>query len=150
NVLSDLSNSPIIPSAGGLGFNSAADYVTKSQMQQTQVEANTPLNRYAFTGKIDFQPVDNIDITVGATVDHTNTHLFDYYFSMFDAANNPERIQDNYTAFARFRETFKSGPEDLIQNAYYTVEFSSVNNSQVIQDPSLKDNLLQYGYLGSF
>lgn len=150
NVLNNITNNPIVPAANGLGFNSSADYVTLNQMQKTQVETNTALNRYAFTGKLDFQPADNIDFTVGATVDKTDYRAFIYSFSMFNAANNPEVIQNNYTAFARFRQTFKSNPEDMIQDAYYTVEFSYVNKNSTVQDPNLKNNYFQYGYLGSF
>jgi len=150
SVLSSITTNPILPSPTGVGYYPAADYVTLAQMQSSQKEYNTPLNRYSFTGKLDFQPTDNIDITVGATTDHTDYNDFYYPFSMFNSNNNPEIIQNNTTAFARFRQTFNSGPEDMIQDAYYTVEFSYVNNSETVQDPTLKNNYFDYGYLGSF
>jgi len=150
SVLNSINANPILPSPSGQGYYPAAEYVTMAQMQHSQAVSNIPLSRYSFTGKLDFQPVDNIDITVGATTDHTDHNAFIYDFSMFNSANNPEVIQDNYTAFARFRQTFKSGPEDMIQDAYYTVEFSYVNNSEIVQDPTLKGNVFEYGYLGKF
>ena len=127
--------------------------VTASRLQQSKVDPNTSLNKYSFTGKLDFQPKDNIDITLGATAEiMARTGMTSiYYFSMFNSINNPQTVFNNYsTTFARFRQTFKSNPEDAIQDAYYSVEFSYVNNTTVVQDPTLKDNLFEYGYVGSF
>lgn len=150
SVLQSIINNPVIPAPNGQGFNPTADYVTMNQMEKSQVEPNTASSSYAFTGKIEYKPTDNIDFTVGANTDRTDYRAYIYTFSMFNSDNNPEVINTDYSGFARFRQSFVSSPDALIQDAYYTIQFSYVNNQQVVQDPNLKDNYFEYGYLGTY
>jgi len=150
NVLSDINNNPVRQSPSGTGYVSNAAFVTLDQMHQTNAVANNQAGSYAFSGKIDFQPADNVDFTIGGTIDNTTRNAFIYEFSLFDAANNPQVVNNDYTAFARFRQNFKSNPNAVIQDAYYSIEFSYTNKQQTVQDQRLQDDYFGYGYIGSF
>ena len=130
DVLSRVTNDPIRISPSGVGFVSNASFVTLDQMHQTNALANDQSGSYSFTCKLEYQPVENIDITLGGTIDNTTRNAFIYGFSLFDAGNNPQVINNDYTAFARFRQNFKSDPNAAITGAYYSIEFSYIPTSK--------------------
>jgi hypothetical protein len=150
DVLAQIKANPVRQSPIGQGYISNASFVTMDQMQKTRVEANTDQSTYSFTGKMDFQPADNIDITVGGTVDNSTRNAFVYTFAMFNSDNNPQVINNNYRGFARFRQSFKSDSNSVIRDAFYTIQFTYTDGESLVQDPRLKDNYFGYGYLGRF
>jgi outer membrane receptor protein involved in Fe transport len=150
DVLARIKANPVVQSPVGNGYISSASFVTLDQMQKTRVEPNTAAGSYSFTGKLDFQPKDNIDVTLLGAVDHSNRNAFIYAYSMFNAANNPQVLGDNYRASARFMQRFKSDSNSLIQDAFYTIQLSFTDGESTVQDPRLKDNFFGYGYLGRF
>jgi hypothetical protein len=150
NVLADIRNTPVRNSPLGQGIVSSASFVTSDQMTKTRMEANTALGTYTFVGKLNFQPSKDINVMMGGSMDHTSRNAFYYSYSMFNFDHNPQVIENNERVFLRFRQRFKNDDKALIQDAWYTFELSYTNNDQVVQDPRLKDNFFDYGYLGTF
>jgi hypothetical protein len=150
DVLAQIKANPVVQSPSGVGYLSSASYVTLDQMQTTRVEANTAQGSYSFTGKLEFQPKDNVDITLGGTVDNSTRNAYVYPYAMFNADNNPQVIGKNYRGFLRFRQSFRSDSNSLIQDAFYTIQLSYTDGESTVQDPRLKDNFFGYGYLGTF
>ncbi len=150
--LEELKNDPLSASPLGQGFVSNAEYVTKSDMVKSRVRENTNQFGYSFSGKLDFQPVENINITAGGTVDRNDRNEYIYSFSMFNFENNPQRIDDNYRAFVRFRQNFKTSDDTnaLIKNAYYTIQADYSRFNYTRWDERLKDDPFKYGYIGKF
>ncbi|MGZ5242592.1 MAG: TonB-dependent receptor domain-containing protein [Bacteroidia bacterium] len=150
--LAQLKNDPLSPSPLGQGFVSNAEYVTKDDMVLSRVRPNTKQLSYSFNGKLDFQPVENVNITAGGTIDHNDRNDYIYAYSMFNAENNPQRLDDNYRAYVRFRQNFKtsSDPDALIKNAYYTIQADYSRFNYKRWDEELKDDAFKYGYIGKF
>ncbi|RYD83636.1 MAG: TonB-dependent receptor [Sphingobacteriales bacterium] len=150
--LDQLKRNPISASPLGQGFVSNAEYITKNDLERTRVRPNTQQLNYSFSGKLDFQPTDAVNITAGGSLDRNNRNEYIYSYSMFNYENNPERLDDNYRAFIRYRQNFKiTDTASLIKNAYYTIQADYSNTTYKRWDENLKDeNPFSYGYIGQF
>ena len=127
-----------------------AEFVTMNDLTTSGIKPNTALQDYDFTGKFDIQPSDNINITLGGQVTHSDANAYIYQFSMFDYNQNPEVINNTYRGYVNFRQSFKSSPNAAVKNAFYSVHFDYTNSNSVTQDPNHKTNFFDYGYLGQF
>lgn len=149
DVLERLENDPLIASPQG-GFVSTANFITKNDLYTTRVKPNTQRLNYSFTGKLNFAPTENIDITLGGVVDRTDANAYIYTFNLFNAKYNPQTTGNNYRLFGRYEQRFLTSPESVIQNPYYSLQADMIYSNGVTQDRELKDNVWAYGYIGQY
>lgn len=155
STLAQLEANPIIPEPGGTGFNSAADYVTSSQLYTQTWHLNDAVDQISLTGKLNFHVNNNVKITAGASylynVNASNTYqneLYNYY-------ENPQSTQTNYKGFIRLTQKFntsegKDKKSALIKNAFYSIQAEYSHTGYLTDDPSFGANYFDYGYVGKF
>ncbi len=152
DVLADLQANPLRPKGVGVGFNDNSDYIHLDQLDHLKYKANAAGASFRMSGKFDFKPSANTNVTLGGSFDHGSAHTWQYVYSVYNADNNPQDISNNYRVFARFTQKFTndSAYKGVIKNAYYSIQADySLTNSKD-QDDTHKDNLFNYGYIGKF
>ncbi len=131
-------------------FLPAASYVGNSGITTVAYHPNIPSQSYSFTGKLEYQPVNNITITAYASGNYNSYLAYIPSFSMFNTANNPQVINETYRGFIRFKQNIATDPKSIIQGASYSIQgdYQTVRNTT--WDKNLKDDYFKYGYIGTF
>ncbi len=152
-LLADIQKNPL--RQFGEGFvprtsflNNPNDYVN------VKVRPDAGNNRLSFSGKLDFQPTNNITVTLGGTYDQTSGRNYSYAGSLLNSQNNSVFKNSAFRTYARFRQKFGGNSKDqsasLIQNAFYTFQVDYTQAKQSDQDANLGQNPFQYGHFGYF
>ncbi|MEA3495917.1 MAG: carboxypeptidase-like regulatory domain-containing protein [Bacteroidota bacterium] len=156
---------PLSPSPNGIGFVPSAEYLTKDDMEKVNTHVGIPSFSYNVNLKLDFQPVENVNITAGGQAGHSKGHGYNYYHSLFNYENAAQQliIRNTYRGYLRFTQRFKnkkvSKKEALskenqkkfkISNAYYTLMVDYTKQYNYNHHEVHKDNYFDYGYVGKF
>jgi outer membrane receptor protein involved in Fe transport len=133
-------------------FIGQSNFITNSGIQSTKIRPNTPRQEYNVTGKLDFQPVQNVSITAGGSANYAQYLQYIGSYSLFNSENNPQVITQNYRGYVRFKQYFTTGNDShsYIKNAYYSLQADYSTARQNVQDQDLKDDYFSYGYVGKF
>ncbi|MFN0187359.1 MAG: carboxypeptidase-like regulatory domain-containing protein [Bacteroidia bacterium] len=152
-------SNPIVPflTTGGAGSNSAAVLFRASDFDKVDNKNNVDQIGYRFTAKLDFQPVENTNITVGGSFNVNDRTSFAINRSMYNFDENPNIKDTDYRIFTRITQriasTYKSeegANSSTFKNVYFTFQAEFNKNQQLNQDPNHKDSFWNYGYFGKF
>lgn len=165
--LNDIRENPLILS--GSGIQKQVDFVTNDDMERVDIRPNLVKDRISATAKLDFQPVQNINFTLGGTFNWENggsnfwNNNFLRRFELYNPQHMPDRTGYVYRAFGRLTQRFgnnqggnDAGAEDgsqrssAISNAYYQLQFDYTRTYNRTQDPMFEDRFFEYGYAGQF
>ncbi|MGB1204540.1 MAG: TonB-dependent receptor domain-containing protein [Chitinophagales bacterium] len=169
SALAVIRETPLIRSNASSGFLKQADFVTKNQMTHNDLKPNVKKDEYSFAGKLDFQPIQNLNFTFGGTYNYRTggtlrrtANYKDYMrrFEMFNAHHMPDVTTQVYRMYGRFTQRFANSNSEnnadenakpsVLQNAYYSVQFDYTKSKSGQQDPIFQDNFFDYGYVGKF
>ncbi len=154
DVYEGIKANPYRPGLFGTGVNQNAEFVRASDMTLEKVRPNAGQNRVSIAGKVDWQPNDQIGVTIGGNYDRTAGNVYARANSLFNRDNVGNFENNTYRGYVRFRQNFGRGAENQggsIKNAYYSVQFD-YTKTKTYQDggDGLGDNAFNYGYLGKF
>ncbi len=148
---------PISTSATSAGFNNAAAFFKANDFEKVDNKNNVDQIGYRFTAKLDFQPVDNTNITLGGSFNVNDRTSFAINRSVFNFEENPNIKDTDYRIFARITQriasTYKSAEGEnssAFKNVYFSFQAEFNKNKQVNQDPNHKNNFWNYGWFGKF
>jgi len=157
DVYDDLSQAPLTAtSSGGTVFRLKSEFLNNDSFEKTKTKLNTGLTGFRFSGKFDFQPVDNLTITLGGSFDQSNRNDYNHNNSLYNFDNNRQNDQSTWRVFARLTQRLGSGKgtdeksASTIKNAYYSVQIDYTQTKQTVQDENNGDNFFNYGYIGKF
>lgn len=158
DVLADLEKNPLKPNPNGSNtLVQSSQFITKADMEHVKAKQNTRSNYMRLNGKLDFSPIENLNITLGGMVDYNNRHDYIYEYSLFNPTNNAQSIDKTWRVYGRLQQKFNSAPEGKeeksasnLKNAFYTLQASYTKVKNIEQDDNHKDNFFDYGYLGKF
>lgn len=150
DVLNNIRNRPFRFAPDNVRYVPQAEFIGFNDFEEIKVRPNTEDESYNFSGKLDFQPVENINITGGGQFNYGRRDAYIRQYALFNYENNPEVIDNTYRGYVRFRQNFKSDTGSAIQNAFYSVQFDYTRTGQKVWDKELKDNIFAYGYLGKY
>jgi hypothetical protein len=157
DILDRLNVTPLRPSDLGAGTYKNAEFITMDSLEKIKYRQNVRSNSVRFNAKIDFKPTDNLNLTLGGSMDYNNKHEYTYEYALFNPSNNPQYITNTWRVFAKITQKFGSdeGTKDdkttaTIKNAYYTLQVNYSQYKRTIQDDTHKDNVFDYGYLGKY
>ena len=154
-----LSVNPIQPfqTANGFGFENTASGYTMDNFENVKNKNNVDQTAIRFTAKLDFQPLDNTNFTLGGTFNRNDRTSFSINRSMYNSEENPEIIDTDFRVFGRVTQrigsTFKSGEGEessAFRNVFFTFQAEFNRTLSRNQDPIHKDNYWNYGWLGRF
>lgn len=145
-------------------YTPSANLLRMSDLEEIKARPNFADHAIQANLNIDIQPKEDILITVGgnfnrfnnrtgpaeANGDEPNPSSFQNFFN-FD--NNGRRIDQNFNAFVRMRQTFNSGIGDtasLLKNVYYQLQADYVNQNITSFDPRFMDRVNEYNHVGKF
>jgi hypothetical protein len=116
-------------------------------MENIKYRPNAYSGSFVYNGTFDYQPTEGILVSLGGNVQYS-TGKSGADFRFFNYENNGQSTNLNYNVFARFRQTFEAGKNDLLKNVYYQVQFDVSRSSSINQDAVHKDKLSRYNYYG--
>ncbi len=157
--LKEIQETPLIPSKSGTGFNKALEYVTLSDFEKVKARQNVATKGISLNGKLDWKAAPNTNITVGGAYDYGNRHDFVSTYSLFNAENNPQVINNNWRTFVRITQKFgnqadnnkdKEKDQSVVKNAFFSFMASYDKTDSKTQDDTHKDKFFNYGYVGKF
>ena len=134
---------------------SNAELIREDSWEAVPARQNDRSQRASGTVKFDVATAPNFDLAFGGTFDWRKDNLYSYSGSLLNSSNNGQAIDQTWRAFGRFTQRFSSdgsedGGEGLIKNAFYSVMVDYSERQRIIQDPTHKKNLFNYGYVGKF
>ncbi|MGC9330357.1 MAG: carboxypeptidase-like regulatory domain-containing protein [Bacteroidales bacterium] len=156
-----IANDPlrVIPTEAGLPIvYQNADFLRKDAFKNVDTRPNAERMKLNLAGKLDFQPIKNLNLTFGGTMDYRNQRLYSYSYSLFNSENNGQQIYNNWRVYGRLTQKFQAPPPEvgeepeqrLIKNAYYSIQVDYSKTSSTTQDADHKDNFFDYGYIGKY
>ncbi len=124
-------------------------------MKQVSARPNVERLQYNFTGKLNFNINEEMNLIAGGQFGHRSNPMYRRLRSMFNYENYRERVRDNYRGYLRFTQNFKddqSGNEEglSISNVFYSIQLDYSFSNDVRQHPDFEDNFFKYGYYGKF
>lgn len=157
--LQQLQETPLIPNPNGTGnFIQATDRVTMADFEKVKAREEGESYGLNYLGKLDFQPTDNINVTLGTYFAYTYGRGYSFTNSLF--APEANSISKNYSGRGFLRLTQRLGKsvsqekegakKSAIQNAFYTIQFSYQKDYADGANPQHKRNTFDYGYVGVF
>ncbi len=158
DVFNDLKNNPLTTSSGGASqFQFKSEFLTSDDFEKIKIKQNTKSEAYRISGKFDFQPVDNVTLTLGGSYDNVDRNDYQHTYSLYNYDNNNENNQNTWRVFGRITHRLGSssakGDESsasVIKNAYYSVQVDYTKTKQIVQDGDHEDRFFDYGYVGYF
>ncbi|MEZ4887432.1 MAG: carboxypeptidase-like regulatory domain-containing protein [Chitinophagales bacterium] len=167
DVLQNIIDNPLSRSETVSGFQKSSDFVTFDDLEKIDAKNNVAKTEYSFAGKVDFQPVENFNFTLGGNFNYNSGGTgrrsvafrdFMRRYELFDADHSPEIANTVYRVYGRFTQRFANREavegEDqkpsVLQNAFYSLQFDYTKALLKAQDPIFEDRLFEYGYAGQF
>ncbi|MBS1782126.1 MAG: carboxypeptidase regulatory-like domain-containing protein [Bacteroidetes bacterium] len=137
---------------------SAAEYVRMSDMETTKRRVNANAMTARLVGKVDYQLAENVNVTVGGNFEYQKYRDYDRRYSLFSPDAIPTATNTNGRGFIRLTQRFGKPNLDasdkdkrpVISNAFYSIQADYQVNHFNRQDPNLKHNIFEYGYVGKF
>lgn len=131
------------------------EFLGAENFKKVKAQSDAQSKEMSMSGKVDFKPSRNVNITVGGTFNYQKYRDVRYANSLFNSNNNGEVINRTMRGYARITQKFQSDDEKenataLIKNAFYQIQFDFTKSKQTVQDPNNKDDLFKYGYVGKF
>ncbi|KAF0202125.1 MAG: TonB-dependent [Bacteroidetes bacterium] len=152
DVLRELELNPVRLSGTGFGTYYNTNFIRKDDLEYSKSTLNTAGYDVNLSGKFDIKTGPNINLSLGGSVNYSDGRNFNFAQSMFNYDKNAQVISNTWRVFARFTQRFPADTESksLIKNIFYTLQADFSKFDQTVQDPTHKDNLFNYGYLGRY
>ncbi len=151
--LDQLIANPLRPaglSSGGTYKN--ADFIRSGDLEKINHTLNSDNFNFNLSAKIDVRTTPTINLSIGGSVNYSNYRAYDFAGSLFNYNNNAQVINSTWRVFGRFTQRFLTSKDSKtkIKNVYYTIQADYTRFFQTVQDPTHKDKLFNYGYVGKF
>ncbi len=146
----ELEANPIRQSPQGQGFVSAAEFITRNDLEKVRANQNIPSTNTSFLGELNFAPNDRLQILLGAKYDYGNTINYNYGNTLFNSANNSQTITHNLLSYISLNHSFKVKENSVISNAYYTLRVDYQSGWAKSQDQQHGDDYFRYGHIGEY
>ncbi|MFO7789620.1 MAG: carboxypeptidase-like regulatory domain-containing protein [Bacteroidales bacterium] len=152
----------VIPTESGFPIiYENTDFLREDAFKNVDQRPDAERMQLNLSGKVDFQPVKNLNFTFGGTMDYRNQRIYSYANSLLNSENNGQQIYNNWRVYGRLTQKFQAPPpedeeesrareESLISNAYYSIQVDYSKTTSISQDKTHKDNFFDYGYIGKF
>ena len=160
DVLKDLEENPLIPSPNSDAFLLKAETIQMKDLERIRTKRNVATNNATASAKLDFQVSDNVQITLGGSMNYNRYHDYVQRYALMNWKNNPLYNDLTYRFFGRFTQKLggkKSAEEggeqqkaSVIQNAFYSVQFDYSKDQSKYSDESMGNNPFNYGHIGTF
>ncbi|MEZ5045497.1 MAG: carboxypeptidase regulatory-like domain-containing protein [Chitinophagaceae bacterium] len=157
--LKSLQENPIIPNPNGTGnFIPATNEVTLDDFERTRKRENGQNLNTNSIFKLDYQPTEQIQVTLGSNFIYNNGRGYSFVNSLFSPEAN--QISQNYTSrnFLRFTQRLgkklaqekQDEKKSAIGRAFYSLQFTYQKSKGYGANPVHQKNPFDYQYIGKF
>ena len=153
DVLENLNNNPLLPTAAGLGTIRAAELLRFDDLETVNRRMNVARNNIRATGNINIKTSDRTNLVIGGRFIQGYGRNGSRSNALMNYQNNSVFNSRDFSTYARFTQQFGGIGEDsesLIKNAYYTIQADYTRNLDRTWDDRHRDNIFQYGHVGTF
>lgn len=161
-----LKTDPLVPvqTTDGLRYVPRGNFITEDDFERTKTRPNVGRLTINGSGKIDFQPIREINFTVGGNYNFIKRKqdLRTERTWLLNSDSNLDRFDKDWRVFVRLRHKIGGSDDNLtdeekkekssatIQNINYSLQFDYNRVNIDRYDPNHKDNLFNYGYYGKY
>lgn len=153
DVLENLNNNPLLPTAAGLGTIRAAELLRFDDLETVSRRLNVARNNIRATGNINIKTSDRTNLVIGGRFIQGYGRNGSRSNALMNYQNNSVFNSRDFSTYVRFTQQFGGVGEDsesLIKNAYYTIQADYTRNLDRTWDDRHRDNIFQYGHVGTF
>ena len=153
DVLENLNNNPLLPTAAGLGTIRAAELLRFDDLETVNRRLNVARNSVRATGNINIKTSDRTNLVIGGRFIQQYGRNGSRSNALMNYQNNSVFNSRDFSTFVRFTQQFGGVGEDsesLIKNAFYTIQADYTRNLDRTWDDRHRDNIFQYGHVGTF
>lgn len=132
-------------------YRSVADYFTKDDFVNMPYRRNNTRRGLQGNATVDFQPLDNVTISLGGNFSYGRAELGSTY-NLFNYENNGLRYSYDWNAFVRFRQNFYnfSDSSSIIKNIFYQVQLDYSQAAARVEDRRHRDKIFRYNHVGFY
>jgi outer membrane receptor protein involved in Fe transport len=165
-MLDSITRTPLVRVGGATKGRPTAEYLEAKDFENVKARENVAYQQAMFNGKIDFQPMKNLLVTLSGKYQSENGNYLpgngrgglsgSEAGGMLNYKNNTNSTGTNYVVSGKVTHNLSNENQDdkdnssIIKNAYYSVMANYSKNLGSTQDERHKDNLFAYGYVGKF
>ena len=152
-VLENLNSNPLLPTAAGLGTIRAAELLRFDDLETVNRRLNVARNSVRATGNINIKTSDRTNLVIGGRFNQGYGRNGSRSNALMNYQNNSVFNSRDFSTYARFTQQFGGVGEDsesLIKNAFYTIQADYTRNLDRTWDDRHRDNIFQYGHVGTF
>ncbi|MFN5323427.1 MAG: TonB-dependent receptor domain-containing protein [Bacteroidota bacterium] len=138
-------------------FRNKADTLKAWSFEKIDAKQKVKATSYRVSGKLDYSPVQDLNLTVGGSIDHRSSRDWNYSYALFNYDNNAQRIDDTWRVFGRVTQkigsnaaTESEASSSVVKNLYYSVQVDYSKTTSILQDETNEDRYFDYGYLGNY
>jgi outer membrane receptor protein involved in Fe transport len=134
----------------------ATNYLRASDFHTSKKRENASFYRGQLSGKLDFNLNQNTSVRLGASYFGTDANQYDRRQSLFGQQDNSQQLSQTGRGYLRFTQKFGSKvtgddmKDNVITNAFYTVQADYQKDYTTTQDKRHGHNTFDYGYVGKF
>lgn len=153
DVLDNLNNNPLLPTAAGLGTIRAAELLRFDDLETVNRRLNVASNSVRATGNINIKTSDRTNLVIGGRFNQGYGRNGSRSNALMNYQNNSVFNSRDFSTYVRFTQQFGGVGEDsesLIKNAFYTIQADYTRNLDRTWDDRHRDNIFQYGHVGTF
>lgn len=153
DVLDNLNNNPLLPTAAGLGTIRAAELLRFDDLETVNRRLNVATNSVRATGNINIKTSDRTNLVIGGRFNQGYGRNGSRSNALMNYQNNSVFNSRDFSTYVRFTQQFGGVGEDsesLIKNAFYTIQADYTRNLDRTWDDRHRDNIFQYGHVGTF
>ncbi|MCX6252568.1 MAG: carboxypeptidase-like regulatory domain-containing protein [Bacteroidetes bacterium] len=152
DVLAKIKENPIRVGANGQGVYLNADYLHKSDLEQTNHTLNSSFIDANVSGKFDIRVSPTINMSFGGTYHYNYNNLWNYYSSMMNSNYNGIANSNTWRVNGRFTQRFPTGSDSksFVKNVFYSINADYSRSYSENMDADHKADVFKYGYIGSF
>ncbi len=133
-----------------------ADYLHADAFVNEKTRPNAENMQFNVAGKIDFQPIRNLNLSIGGTLDYRQGRAYSRSADLFNSDNNGSYTYNNWRVYGRLTQKFDNRSQEegettsIIKNAYYTIQVDYSKTYSNYYDQRYRDNFFRYGHVGTF
>jgi hypothetical protein len=146
----DFQENPLTLSESGNFFLQRANFITSDLVDTSKVKYNNNSRTIRVNGRLDFQPAENIIVKLGGGYVNLMNNGWSNSLSLMTYEGNQQFQGQQYNAWGRFQQSFKTSENSPLQNLFYQLQVDWSRYDREFQDPVHKENIFDYGYIGKF
>lgn len=156
DVLEDITARPLQAAEIGTGFVQRAAFLTKDDLEKTDIKQNVNDKSYRFSTKFDLKLNRYTNLTVGGNADLQEYNDYDFIYQLYAPEHNLNIRDRTFRGFVRFTQRFapntdkENSGRTVFQNAYYSVQADYTKFYENYEDKQVGTNPFDYGYVGKF